>query len=282
MFIEVDDLSHNYNPDSKPKEYTLKDINFTVAKGEFVGLVGHTGSGKSTLVQTLNGLVEPTEGQIIIDGQDIVASDDLNEVRRKVGLVFQYPEHQLFEETVFSDIAFGPKNLGIEEEEIKKRVKKALELVSLDYESFKDKSPFRLSGGQQRRVAIAGVLAMEPEVLILDEPTAGLDPKARRDLLKEIMKLQQEFSLTIILISHRMEEIAQLADKVLVLKDGELVLQGKPEYVFEQDQFLKDSNLGVPQVTAILQQLKAKGFTIKSDIFTVEEAKREILKALRG
>ncbi|GAB6099876.1 energy-coupling factor transporter ATPase [Halanaerocella petrolearia] len=282
MFIEVKGLGHNYNPELNPEDYTLQDINFSVEQGGFVGLVGHTGSGKSTLVQTLNGLIEPTEGQIIIDNQDITASNDLKEVRRKVGLVFQYPEHQLFEETVFADVAFGPKNLGVAEDEIEDRVKKSLNLVNLDYNSFKDRSPFRLSGGQQRRVAIAGVLAMEPEVLILDEPTAGLDPKARKDLLAEIVKLQQDFSLTIILISHRMEEIAQLADKVLVLEDGELVLQGSPGHVFAQREFLEEIQLGVPQVTAVLEQLKKKGFDVTSDIFTVEEAKEEILKALRG
>jgi energy-coupling factor transport system ATP-binding protein len=284
MLLEVRNLSHNYDVELNPNNYILKDINFKVAKGEFIGLIGHTGSGKSTLVQTLNGLIRPTEGEIMINNQDITKTKKLKEIRKKVGLVFQYPEHQLFEETIFADVAFGPKNLGLKDKEIEERVKKALKLVNLDFGEFKDRSPFRLSGGQQRRVAIAGVLAMEPEILILDEPTAGLDPKARKELIKEIIDLKDKFGLTIILISHRMEEVAQLADRVLVLEKGKLVLEGAPSYVFDHDQLLESIGLGIPQVTKIMKNLKQKlnNLEITTDIFTVEEAKEEILKLMRG
>lgn len=280
MFIEVKDVSHRYSEEAD--ELALKNINFTIEKEEFVGIVGHTGSGKSTLVQTLNGLIKPSQGEIFIQGEEITGEKDLREIRQQVGLVFQYPEHQLFEETVFADVAFGPRNLDLEEEEIIRRVKQALELVNLDYDEFKDRSPFKLSGGQQRRVAIAGVLAMEPEVLILDEPIAGLDPKARRELMQEIVNLQRDFELTIILISHQMEEIAQLADKVLVLEAGELVLQGTPEEVFSKREFLEEIGLGIPQITTVVHELKAKGWDLREDIFSVSEAKQEILKLLRG
>ncbi|MCK8826210.1 energy-coupling factor transporter ATPase [Natroniella acetigena] len=282
MLLEVKNLSHNYDLESSVTDYSLQDINFMIERGQFVGLIGHTGSGKSTLVQTLNGLIKPTTGQIIIDDQDITKTKNLKEVRQKVGLVFQYPEHQLFEETVFADIAFGPKNLGLTEQEVEQRVKNALEVVNLDYETFKDRSPFKLSGGQQRRVAIAGVLAMEPEVLILDEPTAGLDPKTRQEIIAEIVNLQQKTSLTIILISHRMEEVARLADRILVLDEGKLVLDGTSAEVFQQQEFLQEIGLGVPQITEVLMKLKNKDNMIATDIFTIEEAKQEILKLMRG
>ncbi len=284
MLIEVRNLNHNYDPEMAPDNYTLKNINFKIEEGEFIGLIGHTGSGKSTLVQTLNGLIKPTEGEIIVGGQDITKMKKLNELRKKVGLVFQYPEHQLFEETVFADIAFGPKNLGLAQSEIEDRVKKVLRLVGLNYEEFKDRSPFRLSGGQQRRVAIAGVLAMEPQILILDEPTAGLDPAARRELIDRIVTLQEELGLTIILISHRMEEIAQLADRVLVLEQGELILNGTPQKVFSNYHLLSDIGLGVPQISEFLLKLKAKdnNNNLNTELFTVQEAKEEILKFMKG
>jgi energy-coupling factor transport system ATP-binding protein len=281
MLIEVKSVSHQYSQDD-PTGYALKDINFSVAREEFVGLVGHTGSGKSTLVQSLNGLLKPTEGQIFIDGEEITTKDNLKEVRQKVGLVFQYPEQQLFEETVFADVAFGPRNLELSDSEVEERVAEALESVNLDYQVFKDKSPFRLSGGQQRRVAIAGILAMKPEVLILDEPIAGLDPKTREELMAEIVNLQQEQGVTIILISHRMEEIAQLADKVLVLDNGELVLQGSAGEVFTNRKFLQEIGLGIPQITEVAYDLKEKGWNLPEDIFSVGRAKEEILKVLRG
>ncbi|WP_018249328.1 energy-coupling factor transporter ATPase [Orenia marismortui] len=283
MLLQVKNLSHTYDPDIKSNNYTLKDINFEVQKGEFIGLIGHTGSGKSTLVQTLNALIHPTKGEIIIDGQDITKIKNLKEIRKKVGLVFQYPEHQLFEENIAADVSFGPKNLGLNEDEVDRRVKQALEWVNLDYEEFKDRSPFRLSGGQQRRVAIAGVLAMEPEILILDEPTAGLDPKARVELINEIVNLKEKFGLTIILISHRMEEIAQLADRILVLESGRLVLEGSPSYVFDHDSFLEEIGLGIPQITSVMKRLKKKLklSDMRTDIFTIEDAKQEILKVKR-
>ncbi|TDX49259.1 energy-coupling factor transporter ATPase [Orenia marismortui] len=283
MLLQVKNLSHTYDPDIKSNNYTLKDINFEVQKGEFIGLIGHTGSGKSTLVQTLNALIHPTKGEIIIDGQDITKIKNLKEIRKKVGLVFQYPEHQLFEENIAADVSFGPKNLGLNEDEVDRRVKQALEWVNLDYEEFKDRSPFRLSGGQQRRVAIAGVLAMEPEILILDEPTAGLDPKARVELINEIVNLKDKFGLTIILISHRMEEIAQLADRILVLESGKLVLEGSPSYVFDHDSYLEEIGLGIPQITSVMKRLKKKLklSDMRTDIFTIEDAKQEILKVKR-
>ena len=282
MLIEVNDLEHRYNIDLAPADYAIQDISFKIAEGEVIGLIGHTGSGKSTLVQTLNGLVEPTGGQVKVNGLDLAEAESLEEIHQQVGLVFQYPEHQLFEETVFADIAFGPKNLGLAEEKIEKRVQESLKLVNLDYEEFKDRSPFRLSGGQQRRVAIAGVLAMKPEILILDEPTAGLDPQMRKQLMTEIMTLQKEFSLTIILISHRMEEIARLSDRVFVLDNGKLTLTGSPAEVFSHYQYLKEIDLGVPEITEILHELKAKGYAVETDIFTVEQAKDELLKVMRG
>ena len=282
MLIEVKDLEHRYNLDLAPDDYAIKDINFEIAQGEFIGLIGHTGSGKSTLVQTLNGLVEPTGGQVKVNGLDLTKAESLKEIHQEVGLVFQYPEHQLFEETVFKDVAFGPKNLGLTEAEIESRVKEALSLVNLDYDKFKKRSPFRLSGGQQRRVAIAGVLAMEPQILILDEPTAGLDPQMRNQLIAEIKTLQEEFSLTIILISHRMEEIARLSDRVFVLDEGELSLTGTPSEVFSHYEYLSEIGLGVPEITEIMHKIEEQGLEVETNIFTVDGAKNELLKVMRG
>ncbi|HLV10324.1 MAG TPA: energy-coupling factor transporter ATPase, partial [Halanaerobiales bacterium] len=227
MEIELKGVTHIYDEDHFVQ--ALNGINLNISDNEFVGLVGHTGSGKSTLVQLMNGLIKPTEGQVIIEGKDITNPDfNLQEIRQNIGLVFQYPEHQLFEETVYDDVAFGPRNLGFEEDEVSRRVKEALELVGLDYEIFRERSPFNLSGGQQRKVAIAGVLAMEPEVLILDEPSAGLDPRGREQLVKLLKNLYRDYKMTIILISHRMEEIARLSTRVLVMNEGKLVLDGSP------------------------------------------------------
>ncbi len=282
MPIEIKNLSYRYDPNFNPDDYAFKDINLTINDGEFVALIGHTGSGKSTLVQTLNGLIKPSAGEIIINGKAIKDVDNLQQLRKKIGLVFQYPEHQLFEETVFADIAFGPRNLELEEEKIGDRVKKAMEMVNLDYELFKDRSPFKLSGGQQRRVAIAGVLAMEPEVLILDEPTASLDPKTRQEIINQIVSLQRKYSLTIILISHRMEEVAQLADRVFVLDKGKLVLEGSPADVFTQSDFLEEIGLGVPQVTKVLNKLKEQGNNVRTDLFDITEVKEEIFKLVKN
>jgi energy-coupling factor transport system ATP-binding protein len=270
-------------PGSPFERKALDNVNLSIENGEFVALIGHTGSGKSTLIQHINGLLKPSSGKIIIDGVDITSSKvKLNEIRKKVGLVFQYPEYQLFEETIERDIAFGPKNLGLKDEEIAKRVKRAMNMVGLDYETYKDKSPFDLSGGQKRRVAIAGVVAMEPKVLILDEPTAGLDPKGRDDILEKIVQLRKEYNMTIILVSHSMEDVAKVATRVLVMHDGKCILDGTTSEVFKQVDILEGVGLAVPQVTYLVKRLREKGFSISEDVFTIDEAKREILKLLKG
>lgn len=261
----------------------LDDVSFKIGEKEFIGLIGHTGSGKSTLVQQLNGLVSPSSGSIIIDGEDITRKD-INKIsiRQKVGLVFQYPEYQLFEETIYKDIAFGPKNLDLPDEEIHKRVMKSMELVGLDYEEFKDRSPFDLSGGQKRRVAIAGVLAMEPKVLILDEPTAGLDPHGRDEILGEISNLYKREDISIILVSHSMEDVAKLVNRILVMHRGKLVMDNNPREIFKRSKELEEMGLGVPQVTKFMQIYKSMGHDIDDNVLTVEEAKIELLKYLRS
>lgn len=282
MIIKIENLSYIYNPESPFETKALDNINLEIEKGDFVGLIGHTGSGKSTLVQHLNGLIRPTKGKIIIDGLDITAKETkLRTVRQEVGLVFQYPEYQLFEETVYKDIAFGPKNLELNEEEIDSRVKKAMELVGLDFENMKDRSPFELSGGQKRRVAIAGVVAMEPKVLILDEPTAGLDPKGRDEILGEIQSLYKKEGITIILVSHSMEDIAKLVNKIVVMNSGQIAMEGTPREVFKNAEELEKLGLGIPQVTDFMRKFKAKGNPVSDDILTIEEAKVELLKYLR-
>lgn len=283
MSIEITGLYHTYQTGTPYETHALKDINLKIESGEFIGLIGHTGSGKSTLVQHLNGLLKPSQGQIIIEGTDITQKGvKLKEIRQKVGLVFQYPEHQLFEETVLKDVGFGPQNLGLSAREIDKRVKKALEVVNLDYDVIKDQSPFNLSGGQKRRVAIAGVLAMEPKYLILDEPTAGLDPRGRDEILNQIKELHLQLKITVILVSHSMDDVARLADRLLVMHNGAIELAGSPREVFQQPQTLKEIGLGVPTVSALLQQLNSKGFDVRTDLLTMEEAKEEIIQALRG
>ncbi|CAG7838839.1 ABC transporter [Clostridium novyi B str. ATCC 27606] len=283
MSIEIKNLTHIYMPGSPFERKALDNVNIIINDGEFVALIGHTGSGKSTLIQHINGLLKPSSGSLIVDGIDITSSKTkLNAVRKKVGLVFQYPEYQLFEETIEKDIAFGPKNLGLNEEEISKRVKKAMNIVGLDYDLYKDKSPFDLSGGQKRRVAIAGVVAMEPKVLILDEPAAGLDPKGREDILERVKELREEYKMTIILVSHSMEDVAKIADRVLVMDQGKCILDGSTRDVFKKVDILENVGLGVPQVTYLVKALREKGFSISEDIFTINEAKVEILKLLRG
>ncbi len=279
MLIELENIRHIYQLDDPV--VALDGVDLGIERGEFIGLIGHTGSGKSTLVQLLNGLLKPSEGRILFEGRDINSQEvELKEIRRRVGLVFQYPEHQLFEETVAKDIAFGPKNADLAEEEIDKRVREALDLVGLDFESFKDRSPFNLSGGQQRRIAIAGVLALKPEVLILDEPMAGLDPAGRRKLLELLRHLHRDIEMTIILISHRMEEIARLASRVLVMDRGKIILEGRPAEVFNERERLKDIDLDLPVVTDILKKLKEKGLKVRTDVFALEDARDEILTAL--
>lgn len=283
MSISIENLKYVYMPGSPFEKVALNDVNLSIEEGEFVALIGHTGSGKSTLIQHINGLLKPTYGKIIIDGIDIASkSVKLSSIRKKVGLVFQYPEYQLFEETIEKDIAFGPKNLGLDDDEINKRVKKAMKIVGLDYDVYKDKSPFDLSGGQKRRVAIAGVVAMEPKVLILDEPTAGLDPKGRDEILERIRELKAEYNMTIILVSHSMEDVAKLATRVLVMHDSKCILDGTPSEVFKEIETLERVGLAVPQVTYLVRELRKKGFNISEDIFTIEQAKSEVLNFLKG
>ncbi|WZL72601.1 energy-coupling factor transporter ATPase [Clostridiaceae bacterium 35-E11] len=282
MSIVIENLTHIYNPNSPFETTALDNVNITIEKGAFIGLIGHTGSGKSTLIQHLNGLLKPSSGKIIVNGFDITQKDvKLREIRQKVGLVFQYPEHQLFEETIYKDVAFGPLNLGLDEKEIDKRVREAMELVGLSVEEVKDRSPFELSGGQRRRVAIAGVVAMKPEVLILDEPTAGLDPKGRDEILDQIKDLHYKYKMTIILVSHSMEDIARLVDKIVVMHQGRVALTGKPKEVFQHVNLLESIGLGVPQITYLMKKLQSIGKPVKDDILTIEEAKKEILNWIR-
>ena len=280
--IKVEHLNHIYGQGTAFEQYALKDVNFTIEDGEFIGLIGHTGSGKSTLIQHLNGLLKASSGTISYNGENIDREGcDKKVLRSKVGLVFQYPEHQLFEIDVFTDVCFGPKNLGLSREEVETRAKEALEQVGLD-EHFYRQSPFELSGGQKRRVAIAGVLAMKPEVLILDEPTAGLDPRGRDEILDEISLLHKQNKMTIILVSHSMEDVANYADRLLVMNHGELAFDGKPREVFLHYKELEKMGLAAPQITYIVQELREGGAAISADLTTVKEARDAILKAWDG
>ncbi len=283
MSIKIENLTYIYNPNSPFETKALDNVNLQIKSGEFIGLIGHTGSGKSTLIQHLNGLIRPTSGKIIIKGTDITEKTvKLRDIRRKVGLVFQYPEHQLFEETIYKDIAFGPQNLGLSETEVEERVREAMELVKLPFDELKDRSPFELSGGQRRRVAIAGVFAMKPEVLILDEPTAGLDPRTRDEILEEIRTLHSLYKNTVILVSHSMEDVAKLVGRIIVMHSGKIALSGTPRDVFKEAEILESIGLGIPQISYLIRSLKEKNINIKEDIFTVEEAKEEILKWIRS
>ena len=282
MPVEVKNLTHIYMKGTVFEHKALNDISLRIEDGEFVGLIGHTGSGKSTFIQHLNALLKPTSGNIIVDGTDITEKGvPMKKIRQAVGLVFQYPEHQLFEETVYKDVAFGPQNLGLSEQEVAERVKEALDLVGLDFEKLKDVSPFELSGGQKRRVAIAGVLAMKPKVLILDEPTAGLDPKGRDEILGEIKNLHEKQKLTVVLVSHSMEDIANLVDRIIVMSKGQVVLTDTPRNVFKQSELLQSIGLGVPQVTQLSNELKKKGIEINNCI-SIDEAYEELLRYLRS
>ena len=281
MSIKIENLTYVYMPKTPFEKKALDNVSLEIEDGEFLAVIGHTGSGKSTLIQHLNGLLKPASGKIYVDGTDITDKDTkLVDIRKKVGLVFQYPEYQLFEETIAKDIAYGPTNLGLNEDEILRRVKKSMEMVGLDYDEYKDISPFELSGGQKRRVAIAGVIAMEPNVLILDEPTAGLDPAGRDDILEQIKFLHEKYNMTIILVSHSMEDVGKLAEKIIVMNDGHIELQGKPKEVFRKIDTLERIGLAVPQVTYLMRALKRKGFNVSEDIFTVEKAKSELLNIL--
>lgn len=282
MSIKIENLVYKYMVGTPFEKIAIDNVSLEIEDGEFIGLIGHTGSGKSTLIQQLNGLLKPTSGKIYIDGEDItLKGTNLKKVREKVGLVFQYPEYQLFEETVFKDVSFGPRNLGLPEEEILKRVKRALEIVGIDFEKYKDLSPFDLSGGQRRRIAIAGVLAMEPKILILDEPTAGLDPKGRDEILEEIRKLHLEYKNTVILVSHSMEDVAKLVDRLIVMYKGKNILTGTPREVFREIDTLEKIGLAVPQVTYLVRELRKRGMDIREDIITVKEAEDELVRFLR-
>lgn len=283
MSIKIENLTHIYMKGSPFEKKALDNVSLTINDGEFVALIGHTGSGKSTLIQHINGLLKPHNGNIIINDVNIADKGvKLSDIRKKVGLVFQYPEYQLFEETIEKDIAFGPKNLGLSDEEIDNRVKRAMKMVGLEYETYKNKSPFDLSGGQKRRVAIAGVVAMEPNVLILDEPTAGLDPRGRDDILNQVKILHKEYKMTIILVSHSMEDVAKVADRILVMHRGKCILDGKPTDVFKEIDTLESVGLAVPQVTYLMRELKEKGFNVSGDAFTIAQAKEEIINVLRS
>ncbi len=277
MSIEIKDLNYIYSPDTIFEQHALKDINLTIENGEFIGLIGHTGSGKSTLIQHLNGLLKATSGDILYDGVSIYSEGyPMKKLRSHVGLVFQYPEHQLFEEDVFTDVCFGPKNLGLPDEEIESRAETALHQVGLD-ESLYRQSPFELSGGQKRRAAIAGVLAMRPEVLILDEPTAGLDPKGRDDILGLVSDLHEKEGLTVILVSHSMEDVAEYVGRIVVMNQGEKVFDGTPREVFRHYRELETMGLAAPQITYLIHALRERGIDIDEDITTIEEAKDAIL-----
>ncbi len=281
MSLRVDHLSHLYEADTPFAHKALDDICLEIPSGQFIGIIGHTGSGKSTLVQHLNGLLKASEGKIYFNGEDIYAKGyDMKKLRSKVGLVFQYPEHQLFEIDVFADVCFGPRNLGLSQEDIEKRATKALQMVGLPEEYYRQ-SPFELSGGQKRRVAIAGVLAMQPEILILDEPTAGLDPKGREEILDQIKKLQKASGITVLLVSHSMEDVAEYVDRIIVMNGGKIMYDDVPREVFKYYKELEEVGLAAPQVTYIMHALKEKGLNVDVNATTIEEATREILKALK-
>lgn len=271
--IEVENLSHVYDPSTSFARVALENINFTIEKGEFIGIIGHTGSGKSTLIQHLNALLKPTSGRVLLDGADIHADKSkLKSIRQRVGLVFQYPEHQLFEMDIYKDVAYGPTNMGIPADEIDKRVREALLMVGISEDLF-DKSPFDLSGGQKRRAAIAGVLAMKPDVLILDEPTAGLDPAGRDAILNQVAKMHKMAKNTVILVSHNMEDVSRLADRIIVMAEGQVQLIGTPSEVFSEVEKIQSLGLNAPPIAVLMDRLRAElGLDLPDGIFTVEAA----------
>lgn len=283
MDINFKNVSFIYGEKTPFEKLALDNIDLTIKKGEFVGIIGHTGSGKSTLIQHFNGILKPTSGDVFIG--DMNTKDKTlakSGLRYKIGLVFQYPEYQLFEETIEKDIAFGPRNMGLSEEEVTERVKEAMELVGLDYETKKDKSPFEISGGQKRRVAIAGILAMKPNILILDEPTAGLDPKGRDELFFQIKNLYEKNNITIVLISHSMEDVAKLVNRIIIMKDGHIHLDKKTKEAFSDVDDLKRVGLDVPQITELMDVLRKNGHNFSKNILTVDEAFSEIKRELRN
>ena len=282
MSLEVKHVFYTYQEGSPTESHALQDICLNVDEGEFLGIVGHTGSGKSTLIQHLNGLLKPTKGDVLVDGLNInrkEARGKLKELRMKVGIVFQYPEYQLFEETVEQDIGFGPCNLGLSDTEVKQRVKESMELLKLDYKALRKQSPFDLSGGQKRKVAIAGVLAMKPKYLVLDEPTAGLDPRGREEFLEQIAMLHRQ-GMTIVMVSHSMDDIARYAQQMIVMDHGRIKLQGTPQEVFSHPDALDATGVGVPSLTRLLLRLKEQGLDVRTDLIRMDEIKDEILRAL--
>ena len=280
MAIKIEDLSYVYSEGDAFEKRALDHIHLTIPDGQFIGIIGHTGSGKSTLIQHLNGLLKGTSGKIFYNDQYIYDEKfEMRKLREKVGLVFQYPEYQLFEATVFEDVCFGPKNEGLSEEEVKQRAEEALRQVGLP-EEYYQKSPFELSGGQKRRVAIAGILAMHPEVLVLDEPTAGLDPKGRDEILDQVAKLHRERKIIVILVSHSMEDVANYVDRIIVMNKGNVMLDGTPKEVFRHYKELEQIGLAAPKVTYVVKELEEKGWKINDDVTTVEEAKNAILRSL--
>ncbi len=277
MGIVIRNLEHIYMEGGPFEKKSLEDINLEICDGEFVGLIGHTGSGKSTLIQHLNGLIQPQKGEIMINGiSTLDKGADLKKLRQEVGLVFQYPEHQIFEETVYKDVAFGPMNMGLSEAEVRERVTEAMHYVGLDESDF-DKSPFELSGGQKRRVAIAGVLAMRPKTLILDEPAAGLDPAGREEILTQIKVLYLKSKMTVILVSHSMEDVARIANRIIVMNQGKIDMDGKVSEIFSQADHLRSIGLDVPQVSRLVAELRNRGLAIDSNIYTIEKAKAAIM-----
>ena len=283
MPIEVSHLTHCYSEGSVLRTVALDDISFLVGDGEFVGIIGHTGSGKSTLVQHLNGLLKPTSGRVLIDGEDLNGEHvNRRALRQRIGLVFQYPEYQLFEETVAKDIAFGPKNQGLSAEEIDGRVRYAMDCVHLDYDKYAGRSPFELSGGQMRRVAIAGVLAMKPSVLILDEPTAGLDPRGRDKILTMLEELHARESTTILMVSHSMDDMARLASRLIVMSEGKIVAEGTPREIFAREGMMTSIGLDVPDAARLCALLRSKGYDLPADLYRPEELKEQLLRLWKG
>lgn len=278
MSIQLEHVTYTYGLKTPYEKTALEDVNLTIHEGEFVGIIGHTGSGKSTLVQHLNGLLHPTSGKVSVNDVDLAGKDEqVKLMRHKVGMVFQYPEHQLFEETIAKDIAFGPRNLGLGEEEIDKRVREAMAFVGLDYETYAERSPFHLSGGQMRRVAIAGVVAMDPDYLILDEPSAGLDPFGREEIFDEVISLHKKKGITVVLVSHNMEDISRMASRLIVMHKGHVLLDGKPIDIFvNHRKELNEAGVDVPPLSIMLDQLAKDGLPIRQDILSIDEAVEEI------
>ena len=281
MSIALEHVSYVYSPGTAYEKMALKDVSLEIPQGQFVGIIGHTGSGKSTLIQHLNGLMKATSGKILYEGQDVYGEGyDMRALRGQVGLVFQYPEHQLFEVDVISDVCFGPKNQGLSSEECEQRAREALDLVGFP-EKYHRQSPFELSGGQKRRVAIAGVLAMKPKVLVLDEPTAGLDPKGRDEILDQVERLHKETEMTVILVSHSMEDVARYVERIIVMNRGEKMLDGTPKEVFRHYKELEQVGLAAPQVTYVMHDLKDRGFSVSPDATTIAEAADEIMRSIQ-